>query len=175
MYSHTKSHCDTREWCTGLAYKQHSTLKQFRVVAQNRTSWTWIQSHCCFLIYYVSSRKPTFSHCVCRVWLRAALCQNSFHIVWLHVVSLEHSSVASFYFIFSNCSLCQPAALLYWSAFPFLLSMEAIRQTSDYAITCYKALYRCVWTGCDGISVSPRHCSLYWCMYLHCTNVSQLD
>lgn len=137
--------------------------------AQNRTSWKCLQ-----LFYDELTKTNNFTLCSSSLTESSVVSKRSRHC--LTTCCLTGTQVCGkSLFSLSDCSLCQPAALQYWSAFPFLLSMEAIRQTSDYAITCYKALYRCVWTGCDGISVSPRHCSLYRCMYLHCTNVSQLD
>lgn len=59
--------------------------------------------------------------------------------------------------------------LLSFMRVPLLLSMEAIRQTSDYAITCCKALYWCVWTARQS-SVCPRHISLHQCVYRYHTN-----
>lgn len=56
--------------------------------------------------------------------------------------------------------------------------MEAIRQTSDYAITGYKALYRCAWTGWKPSVQGTDHCTdvcIYTAqMYLSWTNALTL-
>lgn len=94
--------------------------------------------------------KQTRQHSLLKV---ATKNQRSFEpiIVSLYLTILmvcpEESYFLYFVLLFLTVHFC--LLLCYWSAFPFLLSVEAIRQTSDYAITCFMALYKCVWTGCD--------------------------
>lgn len=149
----------------------HTTIQHFKPVQngfmRQETEVTSKSSYFSYIyIIQVNQKQYTFSPYVVILteYLTTALCQSGLSIVTI----LDQSYMTRFDFIFLIVHFCQPAALWFWSAFSFLLSMEAIRQTSDYAITYYKALYRCAWTGWK---LSPRHWSLYQCMYIDTTQM----
>lgn len=80
--------------------------------------------------------------------------KSHFHLVFVYTSCLIFVSLQ--WFPLSAC-----CSLSTGVQFHFLLSVEAIRRTSDYAITCFfEALYKRAWTGCDGDLLRPGHCTV---------------